>query len=194
MSSWPTESASSAEPALGLLEVGSIARGVFVVDALKKRAEVRMLRADPVTPGKLLLLFAGGVAEVEESFEAALEAAAESVLGKLLLPQVHHALVPALDGVASPVLSGSVGVLEFSTASATLGAADAALKETDVTLMALHLCRGVGGKGYFAFCGSQGAVEASLEAGDLSAAPGERVGYELIARPDASVDWVLERL
>lgn len=184
----------AAGPALAALEVASIARGVTVVDALGKRAEVRLLRADPVTPGKLLIVFTGGVAEVEESFDAALEAAREAVVGKLLLPHAHHAIVPALDGVASPVLSGSVGVLEFTNACATLGATDAALKEADVTLMALHLAKGVGGKGYVAFCGAQDAVEASLEAGDLYAAPDERVGYELIARPHASVDGVLERL
>ena len=182
------------EPALAALEVSSIARGVFVVDALTKRASVRMLRADPVTPGKLLLLFAGGVAEVQESFEAAIEAAGDRVLDRLLLTHAHPAIVPALDGLASPVLSGALGMLEFSTVCATLGAADAALKEAEVTLMAMHLARGIGGRGYLVFCGSQDAVEASLEAGERSAPPEARVGYELLARPDASLDWVLERL
>jgi len=182
------------EPALAALEVSSIARGVFVVDALTKRASVRMLRADPVTPGKLLLLFAGGVAEVQESFEAAIEAAGDRVLDRLLLTHAHPAIVPALDGLASPVLSGALGILEFSTVCATLGAADAALKEAEVTLMAMHLARGIGGRGYLVFCGSQDAVEASLEAGERSAPPEARVGYELLARPDASLDWVLERL
>jgi len=182
------------EPALAALEVSSIARGVFVVDALTKRASVRMLRADPVTPGKLLLLFAGGVAEVQESFEAAIEAAGDRLLDRLLLTHAHPAIVPALDGLASPVLSGALGILEFSTVCATLGAADAALKEAEVTLMAMHLARGIGGRGYLVFCGSQDAVEASLEAGERSAPPEARVGYELLARPDASLDWVLERL
>jgi len=182
------------EPALAALEVSSIARGVFVVDALTKRASVRMLRADPVTPGKLLLLFAGGVAEVQESFEAAIEAAGDRLLDRLLLTHAHPAIVPALDGLASPVLSGALGMLEFSTVCATLGAADAALKEAEVTLMAMHLARGIGGRGYLVFCGSQDAVEASLEAGERSAPPEARVGHELLARPDASLDWVLERL
>jgi len=172
----------------------SLARGVTVVDALMKRAEVRMLRAEPVTPGKLLIVFTGGVAEVEESLDAARSAATDRILAELFLPHAHHAIVPALDGVPAPVLSGSVGVLEFSTACATLAATDAALKEAAVTLMALHLARGIGGKGYVAFCGAQDAVEASLDAGDLAAPPEARVGYELIARPHSSVDWVLERL
>jgi len=191
---WDSPHESVAGPALCALEVDSIARGVVMVDALTKRAEVRMLRASPVTPGKLLIAFTGGVAEVEESLSAALTVASDRLVGQLMLPHAHHALVPALDGVASPVLSGSVGVLEFSTACATLAAADAALKEADVTLMALHLATGIGGKGYLAFCGSQDSVEASLEAGDLAAPPETRVGYELIARPSASIDWVIDRL
>ena len=57
----------STPPALAVLEIASIARGLTVADALVKRAPVRILRADPITPGKYLLVFAGGEEEIEEA-------------------------------------------------------------------------------------------------------------------------------
>lgn len=181
-------------PALAVLELRSIARGLTVADAMVKRAKVRILRADPVTPGKLYLVFTGGVAEVEEALFAGREAAGDRELDWLLLPYAHEALVPALDGVEAPPIDASLGILEFDGVAATLRAADAALKAADTRLVALHLARGIGGKGYLAFTGEQDAVEASLEAGDLAVDPAQRVGYELIPRPHPDVDWVLGRL
>ena len=43
-------------PALGILELSSIARGIVAVDALVKRAEVSVISAGPTTPGKYVSL------------------------------------------------------------------------------------------------------------------------------------------
>ncbi len=181
-------------PALAVLETRSIARGLFVCDALVKRAPVRMLMADPVTPGKMCIVFAGGVAEVEEALGAAREAAAAEELDWLLLPHCHEALVPALEGVEPPPVEGSLGTLEMRTVAATLLAADAALKAADVDLVAIRLARGIDGKGYFVLTGTQDSVEAALDAGDDAVRPEHRAGRELVARPHPDVDWVLGRL
>ncbi|MDH5493755.1 MAG: BMC domain-containing protein [Myxococcales bacterium] len=189
----PNEPIGSA-PALAVLELSSIARGVAVADALSKRARSKMLRADPITPGKFLLIFVGEVAEVEQSLEAALEVAGDRAIDHLFLPQIHEAIVPALEALRPPPLVASLGILEMGSAAATILAADAALKEAEVQLAALHLCRGIGGKGYLAFTGTQDAVEAALEAGDEAVEPRLREGRERIARPHPDVDWVLARL
>lgn len=181
-------------PALSVVEVGSIARGIVVADAIVKRAAVRLLRSDPVTPGKLVIVMAGPVAEVEESLDAAQEAAGVEELDVLLLPHAHPAIVPALEGIEREPLEGAVGVLELATVAATLRAADAALKEAETELAALHLARGIGGKGYVVLSGEQHAVEASLDAGDGAVEAQHRVGRELIARPHPDLDWVLGRV
>jgi microcompartment protein CcmL/EutN len=184
----------STPPALAVLEVASIARGLTVADALVKRAPVRILRADPVTPGKYLLVFTGGVEEVEEAMDAGREAAAPQLLAELVLPGVHRSIVTSLEGIEAPPVHGAVGALEMHTAAATVLSADAALKTADVTLVALHLCRGIDGKGYVVFTGEQAAVEASLEAGDEAVDAALRAGRELIARPHPDVHWALGRL
>jgi microcompartment protein CcmL/EutN len=181
-------------PALAVLEVGSIARGLFVADALVKRARVRTLRADPVTPGKYLLVFVGPEEETKESLDAALDAAGTEALDSLLLPGVHAAIVPALDGLPAARVNGALGVLEMHTVAATLLCADAALKAAEVKLVALHLARGIGGKGYVVFTGAQESVEAALDAGDDAVAPEHRAGRELVARPHPDVLFALSRL
>ncbi len=84
------------EAALALLEVSSIARGVVVADAVAKRARIELLQCGPVSPGKYLVLFAGGVAEVDESLAAGAAAAGDSLLDRLFLPQAHEQLLPAV--------------------------------------------------------------------------------------------------
>lgn len=182
-------------PALAVLEVASIARGVVVADALIKRARVRILRADPITPGKYLLVFVGLVAEVEESLAAAREAAGDREIDALFLPYVHQAVAAGIERVTPRAAEGAaVGVLELATVAATVLAADAALKAADVELAALHLARGIGGKGYVLFTGALESVEAALEAGDAAVSPEHRVGRELLPRPHGDLDWVLGRL
>ena len=70
MANAPT-AAAPAGPALGLLELSSVARGVVTADAMAKRATVRLVRAHPVSPGKFMVLLAGGEEEVAEAMAAA---------------------------------------------------------------------------------------------------------------------------
>ena len=49
---------------LGLLETNSIARGVEAGDAMLKAADVTLIKAGPVCPGKYTVLIYGEVAAV----------------------------------------------------------------------------------------------------------------------------------
>ena len=79
--------------AVALVEIASIARGYVTLDQLAKRAEVVVHEARPVTPGKFIILFAGDVAPVQESLEAAREVAQSSLIDELLLPYAHRDLL-----------------------------------------------------------------------------------------------------
>jgi microcompartment protein CcmL/EutN len=87
-------------PALALIEVASIARGHRVADAVVKRAPVELLRCEPVSPGKFLVLLAGDVAAVDEAWRAGLAVAGDATLDKLFLPQAHEQLGGAIRGEA----------------------------------------------------------------------------------------------
>ncbi len=189
----PVEAATLGD-ALALLEVGSLARGVVVADAVAKRAQVTLLECGPTSPGKYLVLFAGGVAEVAESLEAGVAAAGDKLLDRLFLPQAHAQLLPALRagsrGYPHEAADDSAGVLELLSVAAALRGADSACKAADVRLQLLHLARGIGGKAWFILRGDLESVEAAVLAATEAAGDGLLVGAEIVARPHADLRGV----
>jgi microcompartment protein CcmL/EutN len=160
-------------PALAVVELASIARGHRVADAMLKRAPVRLLRADPVSPGKFLVLVEGDVAAVDESFRVGTDIAADRTVDTLFLPQPHTALWPAIAGELNAGEGvESLGVVETTTVAATVRAADAAVKAAKVRITEMQLGRGIGGKAFFTVTGPLAEVEAAVDAavGVLAAA------------------------
>lgn len=170
-------------PALGLVETASIARGVVVCDAIVKRAPVRLLWNEAVSPGKFTILFDGGEAEVEESFRAALERAEGSLVDRLLLPHPDRQVWAALAGTGVRPSLDALAVVETLSIASTLAAADAAVKAAEVALFELRLAKGIGGKGWFALTGTLDAVEAATEAATRALGNGLLAGVEIVARP-----------
>lgn len=177
-----------AGPALALLEIESLARGVVVADALVKKAAVVIAIAEAVTPGKYLLVFTGPVAEIEESFRAGEEAGKALVLDRLLLPQVAAQVVAALGGKLEDVAAqDAVGLVETHTVASAILAADTAVKRARVKLTQLQLAKGIGGKGWFTLAGEQADVEAALEGAAAAVLPALLVATEIIQRPHAAL-------
>lgn len=178
------QSAPARGPALGLIEVASIARGWVVTDAAAKRAPCEVVLSRTVSPGKHLTLLSGDVDDVEESMRAGIEAAGNALVDRLELPQAADELLRAFKrGLAVLADDRSVGIVETSTVATTLLCADAACKAAQVILHELHLADGLGGKAYFILSGEQGDVEAALFAAETIAKPELFLARELIARP-----------
>lgn len=154
------------DPAIGIIELGSIARGVVTADAMVKAAPVGSVASGTVHPGNYLVLVSGGTAEVEVALEAGREAAAESLLDEIFLPDVAPLVVKAIaSGAGDVALKGeALGIIETGTVASAVTAADAGVKGADVTLPVVRLADGLGGKGYVFFCGPVAEVEAALEA------------------------------
>ena len=62
-----------------------------------------------------------------------------------------------------------------------------------MTLVDLHLARGIGGKGYLVVSGALPDVEAALDAGAEAGGAEHLVGRELLANPDEVVPRVPSR-
>lgn len=177
-------------PALLLLELGSIARGYVALDAMAKRAVVTLLHAEPITPGKYWIALHGGEAELEEALVPGLEVAAGQRIDHALLTYAHPdvlAAVAAGGGVRTGAPDDSVGVIEVSSLSAAVRAADAALKGAAVRLVDLHLGRGIGGKGTVVLTGPLEDIEAAVAMGAEAATEAWLVATEVLANPDAIV-------
>ena len=158
-------SAGGIEPALGLLELDSIAAGIAAGDAMAKKAPIDVIRAGTVHPGKYLVLVGGAVADVEEALDAGREVGGASVRGVVFLPHVHPDVVAALRGARAEAAGEALGIIETATVAATIEAADAGVKGARVRLLELRLADDLGGKGYLLFGGPIAEVEAAVEAG-----------------------------
>jgi microcompartment protein CcmL/EutN len=158
-------SAGGIEPALGLLELDSIAAGIEAGDAMAKKAPIDVIRTGTVHPGKYLVLVGGAVADVEEALDAGREVGAAAVRGIVFLPNVHPDVVAALRGARAEPAGEALGVIETATVAAAIEAADAGVKGARVRLLELRLADDLGGKGYLLFDGPVAEVEAAVEAG-----------------------------
>jgi microcompartment protein CcmL/EutN len=153
------------EPAIALVETNSIAAGILAGDAMVKKAEVQLLEARSICPGKYMVLIGGEVGPVRESFQVGTEAAADTLVDQLLLPNVHLSVFPALMSAAAPRGDEALGIIETVTAAVCILAADAAAKATDIQLLEIRLANGLGGKSFVLLEGTVADVEASVAAG-----------------------------
>jgi microcompartment protein CcmL/EutN len=154
--------------AIGMLELTSIARGIYATDLMLKTAYVEVVSATPVCPGKYIAIIQGDVAAVESSISLGIEAAGEYLVDSFILPNVHEAIFPAITATTMPDGTGALGIMEAFSLASMIIAADAALKAADIQALELRLGSGLGGKAYFTFTGDVAAVEAGIEQGKLS--------------------------
>lgn len=155
--------------AIAAIETSSIAQGTVVGDAMVKTAEVDLVEASMLSPGKFWVLIGGEVATVRAAYRRGIEVAAETLLDSLFIPQLHAMVVPALRGVAPIADHDALGVLETMTAASAIVAADHAAKAADVLLRDIRLANGLGGKGVVFLTGAVSDVQAAIEAGRAEA-------------------------
>jgi microcompartment protein CcmL/EutN len=160
------------EPALALIDFSSIAVGIEAADAMVKRAQIDVIRAGTVQPGRYLVLIGGAVADVQESLAAGRHVGGESVLDHVYLPHVHPEVVEAIGGGRVPAPRDSVGVVETTTVAAALHAADAGIKGADVKLIEVRMADGLGGKGIVMYSGFVADVDSAVEIGCGVVRPG----------------------
>ncbi len=174
-------------PALALLDIDSVARGIFTADAMVKRAPIALLKAGTVHPGRYLVLVGGSVASVDEAFRAGVEAAGDLLVDSVLLPEVDAAVHDAALGARSPLEEEALGVLETRFTASLLKAADAAVKGASVRISEIRMADDLGGRAFVLFDGLVADVEAALEIGTSRVEQDRIVAVDIMPRLDGSV-------
>jgi microcompartment protein CcmL/EutN len=175
-------------PALGVLEVGTIAKGIVVADAALKRSPALLVHSRAISGGKHLVVLEGGVAEVEEAMLAGVLAAGTILLDKVELAAADDQVWPMLGAPISPPDWGAeagaeaVAIIETKTVCAAIAAADAACKIAHVIVRDVRFAVDLAGKAYFTLTGTLDAIDAAAAAAN-EAASDRVVGLEVIAQP-----------
>jgi microcompartment protein CcmL/EutN len=177
------------EPAIGLLEFDSIARGIEAGDAMIKRAPLDVIRTGTVHPGKYLILVGGLTADVEEALQAGRAVGAPALVDDVFLPNVHPDVVASVGGTRREGGGEAVGVIETRSVAAVIDAADAGIKGARVIIRELRLADELGGKGYVVFGGPVAEVEAAVELGVARIADsGQEVAHVVISQLHPEMD------
>lgn len=172
-------------PAIGLLELCSVARGIEVADAILWEAQVELLFSEPVHPGKYVMLFTGSVDDVVSALRRGEDAAGSDLVDRLLIQQVHEQVELGLrrEGKLNGQLD-ALGVIETATVASAILAADAALKRATVDLLELRIANGLGGKSYFTLTGEVSDVRSAVMAGaSLAQERGHLTREVVVPRP-----------
>lgn len=175
---------------LGLVEFNSIAKGIESADMMVKTAEVELIVARSICPGKYICLVGGEVSAVESSVEAGVSKGEQSVVDTFILPNVHPSLLQAFNNtnVVSDDPPGALGIIETFSVAAIILAADTAAKTSEVEMVELRVGIGIGGKGIALFSGEISAVETAVQAGVSGAGEkGLLVQKVVIPVPDRAI-------
>lgn len=171
--------------AIGMVEFKTVSSGMRAADSMVKTAEVEILQADTVCPGKFLVLISGDLSAVKASVEAASVQDPEQLIDSFVLGNPHESIFSALYGSTEITSPNALGVLETFSAAAAIVAADCAAKTALVDLIELRLARGMCGKSYLLLTGEVAAVEAAIERAKLGAGEdGMFLDSAVIPRPD----------
>lgn len=155
-------------PAIGLLEFNSIARGIEAADSMLKKAKVELLEAHPICAGKYIILITGDVDAVRSSLAEGIEISKQYLVDKLLIPNIHPQIFPALTASTQIAEIKALGVIETFSAASAIIAADIAAKTAKINLIDMRLANGMGGKSYFSLTGEVADVEAAVQASEDS--------------------------
>lgn len=171
--------------AIGMIEYATVATGVQAADMMVKTAEVEIIQAETVCPGKYIVLVSGSLSAVKASVEASKARFGERFIDSFVLGNPHEDIFPALYGATDPGEVGALGIVETYSAASVIVAADIAAKTADVKLLEIRVAKGMCGKSYLMMTGEVAAVSASVEkAKETVKEGGMLLDTAVIASPD----------
>ena len=170
-------------PAIGIIEVNSVARGVVICDVMVKKTPVEVVTSQPICPGKFIVIIAGEVAQVTDSIEVGAHYGGHMLVDSLVIQNIHPQVIPALRGTTRVDDIGAVGIIETFSVTSCVLAADASCKAANIQLMELRLGTGLGGKAFLTLTGELHEVEAAIEGGIRAIDSGLLVHHEIIPAP-----------
>ena len=150
-------------PSIALLELSSIAVGIFTADTMVKRAPITVLKSGTVHNGKYLILIGGSVGSVEESYFSGIDAGTEKIIDQVQLPDIHEKVHDAILGNRTNCSDEAIGIIETSTVAAIIKSTDAAVKGANVEILEIRIADDLGGKAFAIFNGEIEDVQSAIE-------------------------------
>lgn len=146
-----------------MIELRSIAAGIKAADEMLKTADVEILKATPVCPGKYIIIVSGNVGNVKNSMDAGIRYASKFLISDLIINNVHESIIPSLSGKINVCEIKSLGIIETKSVLASIKAGDTSLKSSNVELLQIRIAGQIGGKGLVVFTGEFSSVNSAIK-------------------------------
>ncbi|MEE1054090.1 MAG: BMC domain-containing protein [Acutalibacteraceae bacterium] len=174
--------------ALAMVEYKTVSSGMQAADIMVKTADVEVIEATTVCPGKYMVLISGELSAVRAAVEAAAAKLPDSLIDKFVLGNPHESIFTALYGTTDIGNPDALGVIETFSSCSAIVAADVAAKTSLVDLIELRLSRGMCGKSYVLLTGGIAAVEAAVDRAKKSVGEdGMFLDSAVIPHPDEKI-------
>ena len=174
--------------AIGMIEFKTIATGITAADAMVKTADVELVEAQAVCPGKYIAIVSGDLSAVKAAVDAACTQYETELIDSMVLGNPHESIFPAIYGASHVDDISALGIIETYDVAAIIEAADAAAKTAIVELIELRIAKGMCGKSYMLLTGEVSAVEAAIErAKAVVGSKGMYLDSSVIAHPDKKI-------
>ena len=174
--------------AIGMIEFKTVSAGITAADQMVKTAQVELLEAQTVCPGKYIALIAGDLSAVNAAVERAENTRPDELIDSFVLGNPDESIFPAIYGSTQIDHVDALGILETYDAASIIVAADIAAKTAIVKLIELRIAKGMCGKSYMLITGEVAACEAAIA--KAKASVGEKgmfLDSSVIAHPDEQI-------
>lgn len=174
--------------AIGMVEYKTISAGLMVSDIMLKTAQVEIIEAQTVCPGKYIVLLRGDLSAINACIEVARTKYSEHLIDHFVLGNPHESIFAAIYGSSNVEKINALGVLETFSAASIIVAADEAAKTAQVELIELRIARGMCGKSYLLLTGDVSAVEAAIAKAKIAVGKAAMlIDSTVIANPDSKL-------
>lgn len=173
---------------IGMVEYRTVSSGITAADTMVKTADIEVIQASAVCPGKYVVIVTGELSAVKASIDAAKAKLPEQLTDSFVLGNPHEDIFKAIYGGGEIGDAKALGVLETFSAPSIIVAADTAAKASEVKLIELRIARGLGGKSYMLLTGTVASVTAAIDrAKAVIGEEGMLLDYSVIPNPDKSI-------
>lgn len=173
---------------LGMIEFKTVSTGIFAADKMVKSADIKLIEAQVVCPGKYIALFEGSLSAIQAAVDVAKSECSQSMISSFVMGNPDSQLFPAIYGTTKVEKMSALGILETYDGATAIVAADEATKTADVNLIELRIAKGMCGKSYFTLTGEVSAVQASIEnAKRVASTSGMYLDSKVIAGVDEQI-------
>jgi len=150
-------------PAIALLEISGIATGIYCADVMIKCSPITVLKSGTVHNGKYLILIGGSVASVEEAYYKGLTASGDEIIDHVILPDIHEQVHDAILGQRTDCAKVAIGIMETASVAAIIKSTDAAIKQTNISIVEIRIADHLGGKAFSIINGEIEDIESAVE-------------------------------